>query len=94
MTPLVVIAALVTALCIGYYFGRCARSKPPSWKKRTSRVALARLAINLLVLVTARRVRKSFLPRRMFLDAVGTWEPRFVEPLQFLRVSAGRLRSY
>lgn len=81
MTPLLVIAALMTALCIGYYFGRRVGSKPPSWKKRTSRVTLGRLAINLLVLMTARRIRKSFLPGR-------------VEPLEFLRVSAGRLRSY
>ncbi|ORA41705.1 hypothetical protein BST20_01620 [Mycobacterium branderi] len=94
MTPLVVSAALVTALCIGYYLGRRAGSAPSTWKKRTSRVTLGRLAINLLVLMTARRIRKSFLPRRMFRDAVGTWEPRFVEPLEFLRTSAGRLRSY
>lgn len=94
MTALVVIAALVAALCIGYYFGRRAGSTPPTWKKRTSRVALGRLAINLLVLMTARRLRRSFPARRVFPDAVGIWGPRCVEPLELLRASAARLRSY
>jgi hypothetical protein len=71
MTPLAVISALVTALCIGYYFGRGANSTPSTWKKRATRVALMRLAISLLVLMTARRIRKSFLARRMFRDALG-----------------------
>lgn len=84
MTPLVVIFAVTAALCIGYYVGRRAGSTPPTWKKRTSRVALGRLAINLLVLMTARRLRNSFRVRR----------PRFVEPLELLRVKAARLRSY
>ncbi|MGH3635618.1 MAG: hypothetical protein ACRDTS_16335, partial [Mycobacterium sp.] len=60
----------------------------------TTRVALGRLAINLLVLMTARRIRKSFLARRVFLDAAGILGPRFIEPLELLRVSAARLRSY
>jgi hypothetical protein len=94
MTVLVVVSALVSALWVGYYFGRRAGSTPPSWKKRTSRAVLGRLAINLLVLMTARRIRKRFLARRVFLEAVGIWGPRFVEPLEFLRGSAERLRSY
>jgi hypothetical protein len=94
MTALVVISAVVTALCIGYYFGRRADSMPSTWKKRTSRVALGKLAINLLVLMTARRIRQNFLARRVFLDGVGIWGPRFIEPLVLLRRSAARLRSY
>jgi len=94
MTALVVISALVTALCTGYYFGRRASSMPSTWKKRTSRVALGRLAINLLVLMTARRIAQSFQAGRLLPDAVGTWAPRFVETLVFLRASATRLRSY
>lgn len=94
MTALVVISALVTALCIGYYFGRRAGSTPSTWTKRTSRVALGRLAINLLVLMTARRVRQSFQAGRVFPDAVGIWGPRFVETLVLLRGSAARLRPY
>ena len=94
MTALVVISALVTALCIGYYFGRRAGSTPSTWTKRTSRVALGRLAINLLVSMTARRVRQSFQAGRVFPDAVGIWGPRFVETLVLLRGSAARLRSY
>jgi hypothetical protein len=63
ITALAVISALVTALCIGYHFGRRAGSTPSTWRERTSRVALGRLAINLLVLMTARRIRQSFLAR-------------------------------
>jgi hypothetical protein len=94
MTALVVISALVTALCTGYYFGRRASSTPSTWKKRTSRVALGRLAIHLLVLMTARRIRQSFQAGRVFPAAVGTWGPRFVGRLVLLRGSGARLRSY
>lgn len=94
MTALAVISALVAALCIGYYFGRRAGSTPLTWKKRTSRVALGRLAINLLVLMTARRIRRSFMARRVFRDAVGICGPKFIEPLVLLRGSAARLRPY
>jgi uncharacterized membrane protein YeiH len=74
MTALAVISALVTALGIGYHFGRRAGSTPSTWKKRTSQVALGRLAISLVVLVTARRIRGRFLARRVFHDAVGIWD--------------------
>ncbi|BBY07688.1 hypothetical protein [Mycobacterium noviomagense] len=94
MTVLAVMSALITALCVGYYFGRRAGSTPSTWKKRTSRVALGRLAISLLVLMTARRIQRRFLARRVLLDAVGTWGPRVVEPLEFLRGSTARLRSF
>lgn len=76
MAVLVVICALVTALCIGYCLGRRAGSTPLTWKKRTSRLALGRLAINLLMLMTARRIRQGF--------------PRLIEPLELLRGSAAQ----
>lgn len=94
MTALAVIFALGTALWGGYYLGRRAGSKPSTWKKRTSRLALGRLAINMLVLMTARRIWRSCQAGRVFRDAAGTWGPRFIETLVLLRGSAARLRSY
>ncbi len=78
MTALALIAALGTALCLGYYLGRRAGSKPSTWRKRTSRIALGRIAVNLLVLVAARRILAL----------------RIIEPLGFLRGGVARLRSY
>jgi hypothetical protein len=92
MTALAVISALVTALCIGYHFGRRAGSTPSTWRKRTSRVALSKLAVSLLVLMTVRRIRQSFLAERVLPDAGGVWGMKFVEPLQLLRGSFARLR--
>ena len=94
MTALAVIAALVTALCIGDRFGRRAGSTPSTWRKRTSRVALGRLAISLLVLMTVRRIRQSFLARRVFPDEVGIWGLRLIAPLGLLRFSVARLGSF
>jgi hypothetical protein len=88
MTALAVISALVTALCIGYHFGRRAGSTPSTWRKRTSRVALSKLAVSLLVLMTVRRIRQSFLVERVLPEGM-----KFVEPLQLLRGFA-RLRLY
>jgi hypothetical protein len=82
MTALAVISALVAALCVGYHLGRRAASTPSTWKKRTSRVALGRLAINLLVLMTARRIRQRFPARRAFPDALGIRGLRLIEPLE------------
>jgi hypothetical protein len=94
MTALAVISALATAMCIGYYFGRRARSTPSTWKNRTSRMALGRLAISLLMLLTARRIRQSFHAGRVLPGAVGVWGPRFIAPLEVLRGSVARMRSY
>ena len=80
MTALAVISALVTSLCIGYHFGRRAGSTPPTWKQRTSRVALGRRAISLVVLMTARRVQRSFPAQRTF------------DPLLLLRSAPPRRR--
>ncbi|OBH09809.1 hypothetical protein A5695_23250 [Mycobacterium sp. E1747] len=81
MTMLAAIAALAMAMGVGYYLGRRAESTPPSWRRRTSRVALGRLAISLLVLLTARR-------------AMTVWRPRFIAPLGLLRGSVARIRYY
>ncbi|OBH27416.1 hypothetical protein A5692_24665 [Mycobacterium sp. E342] len=63
MTVLAGIAALAMATCLGYYLGRRAGSAPPTWKRRTSRVAIGRTAISLLVLLTARRAMTLWGPR-------------------------------
>ena len=94
MTALAVISALATALCIGYHFGRRAGSTPSTWRKRTGRVALSKLAVSLLVLMTVRRIRQRFLAERVFPDAGGIWGMKYVEPLQLLRGSFARLRLY
>jgi hypothetical protein len=80
----------VTATSTGYYFGRRAGSSPSSWKKRTSRIALGRLAMSLLVLMTARRVRQGFRAERV----LGVWRLRTIAPLDVLRDGVARMRSY
>ena len=65
MTALAVIAALVTALCVGYHFGQRAGSTPLTWKERTSRAALCRHVLSLIVLITARRVQQSSFAGRV-----------------------------
>jgi hypothetical protein len=94
MTAPAVISALVTALCIGYHVGRRVGSTPSTWGKRTSRVALSKLAVSLLVLMTVRRIRRGFPAERILPDAGGFRGIKFVEPLQLLRGRFGRLRLY
>lgn len=94
MTVFAVIAALATAACIGYYFGRRAASTPPSWKKRTSRVALSRQAINLLAIITARRIQQRLRAERIISDVAARYGLRLVAPLQFRRGGMVRLRPY
>jgi hypothetical protein len=91
VTVIAAICALTTATCIGYYFGRRAGSARPSWKKRTSRIALGKLAINLLATITARRLQQSLQPGRMSSGRLGT---RLIAPLGLLRGSVVRVRSY
>ncbi|OBI33342.1 hypothetical protein [Mycobacterium sp. E2238] len=79
MTVLAAVAALTVAMCVGYCLGRRAGARPRSWKGRTSRVALGRLAISLVVLLTARR-------------AMTMWGPRFGAPLGLLRGGVARMR--
>jgi hypothetical protein len=81
------IAALTTASCGGYYLGRRAGSTPSTWRKRTSRTALGRRAISLLVLVAARRIRRRFRAKPM----VRLWDLRRIAPVDFLRGSVARM---
>ncbi|HWF68201.1 MAG TPA: hypothetical protein VG187_01280 [Mycobacterium sp.] len=81
------------ATSIGYYVGRHVGPTRSTWKKRTSRIALGRLAISLLVFLTARRIRQSFRAAPIFADAVHRWAPRLIAPLELLRVSVARVRT-
>lgn len=94
MSLLAGIAALVMATCGGYYFGRRASSTPSTWKKRTSRIELGKLAISLVALTTVRRIRLSFRAEHALLDAVGIRGLRLIAPLELLRGSLARMRSY
>lgn len=78
MAVLALLCALATATCVGYYLGRRAGSRPPTWKQRTSRIALGRLTLSLLVAMTARRVLKL----------------RTVGPVDVLRAGVVRILSY
>jgi hypothetical protein len=93
MTVLAVICALATATWIGYYVGRRAGPTPSTWKKRTSRMALGRRAISLLVLMTARRIGRASRPS-VLPHAVGIWWLRTIAPLELLRGGVARMRSY
>ena len=86
MTVLAVFAALALAMSVGYYCGWRAGSAPSTWKKRTSRVALGRRAVNLVVLVAARRIERRF--------RAGLFGLRILAPLGLLRGSVTRVRSY
>jgi hypothetical protein len=92
MTVLAGIAALAMATCVGYCFGRRVGSTRSTRKKRTSRVALGRLAISLLVLLTARRIRQSFRAESMLTDSMQLWGLRLIAPVEFLRGSVARMR--
>jgi hypothetical protein len=94
VTVTAAIAALAIAACIGYYFGRRAASTPPSWKKRTSRIALSRQALNLLAMITARRIQQRFQVERVLSDIVAGRRLRAFAPLQVRRGGVVRLRSY
>ncbi|MCV7413509.1 hypothetical protein [Mycobacterium florentinum] len=70
MAVLVLVCALATTTCVGYYVGRRAGSAPSTWRKRTSRVAIGRLAMSFVMVVAARRIRRTL---------------RSIEPLELLR---------
>nr|WP_082994403.1 hypothetical protein [Mycobacterium gordonae] len=72
MTVLVGLA-LISALCTGYHLGRRTGSRPPPWRKRTSRLALGRLTASLVVLVVARRVQRMLIAQRRIPAASGLW---------------------
>ncbi|MEY8017481.1 hypothetical protein [Mycobacterium servetii] len=81
MTVLAAMAALVTATCVGYYFGRRAAGTPASRRRRARPMALGRLAISLIALLAARRVA----------HVMGL---RVVAPLELLRGRVARMLSY
>ncbi len=84
MTVLAAVAALASAMSVGYCCGRRAGRTPSTWKKRTSRMALGRRAVNLAVLVAARRIERRFR----------TGPLRVLAALGLLRGSVTRMRSY
>jgi hypothetical protein len=92
MTVLAAIAALAAAMCLGYYCGRRVGSTRPTWKKRTSRVALGRLVISLLVVLSARRIRHRFRAERVFTDAFYRSGLRLIAPVELLRGTVARTR--
>lgn len=93
MTVLAAIAALAAASCLGYYCGRRVGSTRSTWKKRTSRIALGRLVISLLVVLSARRIRHSFRPERVFTDALQRSGLRLIAPVGLLLGSVARTRT-
>jgi hypothetical protein len=90
MMVLAAFAALALAMSAGYYCGRRAGSASSTWKKRTSRVALGKRAVNLLVLVAARRFRRRVRAEPM-VELIGL---RMLASLGLLRGSVTRMRSY
>jgi len=93
MAVVAVICALATATWVGYHVGRRAGRAPSSLRQRTSRVALCRLAVSLLVLITARRIRQSFRAERALPDVVGIWRLRTIGPVDLLRAGVARMLS-
>ncbi|MCV7429814.1 hypothetical protein [Mycobacterium montefiorense] len=85
MAVFAVICALATMTCLGYYVGRRSDATPSTWRKRTSRVAIGRLGMSFVMLVAARRIRRSLLAQRLLRDAVAVSDLRSVEPLELLR---------
>ncbi|SOX53939.1 hypothetical protein MAAFP003_2615 [Mycobacterium ahvazicum] len=83
MVVLVLVGALATATSLGYYLGRRASSSPPTWRQRTSRFAMGRLALSFVVLVAARRIRQTARTHRPFRPA----DLKSVEPVELLRWS-------
>lgn len=93
MAVVAVICALATAACIGYYLGRRAGSRPSTWQKRTSRIALGKQVMSLLVLMTARRVRQRFGHERMIRTLGSAFGLRTIGPVDFLRAGVAWVRS-
>ena len=56
-------------------------------------MALSKLAVSLLVLMSVRRIRQSFLAEGVLPDAGGVWGMKFVEPLRLLRGSFAGLHK-
>jgi hypothetical protein len=82
MTELGVIAAVMFALCAGYYLGRRVGSHPATWKTRTSRLVLGRLVLNLLLVMSARRIQRNALVARLTTRPIKCRRPRIVRSVQ------------
>lgn len=92
MTALTMLFALVGALGVGYYFGRRAGTSAPTWKKRTSRAAMGKLALSLVALAIARRIHRSLVATPATRPAyAGVWALPAMR-LQLLRGNLARLR--
>jgi hypothetical protein len=63
MTVLAVAASLVAALCVGYRLGLRAGRHTPTWRQRTSPVALVRQATGLVTLLAVVRLERSMRRR-------------------------------
>lgn len=59
MTVLAVTASLVAALCLGYRLGLRAGRRTPTWRQRTTPVALVTQATRLVTLLAAVRLERS-----------------------------------
>jgi hypothetical protein len=55
---------------------------------------MGKLAISLLAIITARRIHRRFQAQRMVSDLVAGWGLRVIAPLELLRGSVVRTRSY
>ncbi|MBX7433461.1 hypothetical protein JDV09_15275 [Mycobacterium sp. Y57] len=85
MTSVAVMVGLVSALWIGFLLGRHTRPGTQTWRQRTTRSALGRQAVVLMVLVAA-----NTLQRR--LPMPGRHRP--ATPLDRLRSARRRLSVY
>jgi len=90
VTMLAAAAALAFATSVGYLFGRRAAAAPLSWRQRTSRIALGRRAVNLFLLIAARRVRRRFRAE----PVVELFGLRILVPPALRRGSVARMRAY
>lgn len=90
MMVLAAFLALALTASAGFYCGRCVGPASLSWQKRTSRVALGKRTVSLLVLVGVRRLRR----RLRANPTVELAALRMLVPLGLLRGSVTRMRSY
>ena len=90
MTVLAAFAALALAMSVGYCCGRRAGSPRSTWRKRTSRVALGKHVVDLVVAVAARRVRRR-LRSQPIAELIGL---RMLASLGLSRGSVTRMRAY
>jgi hypothetical protein len=71
MSAVGVLAAVLAALAVGYVYGRRSTAARPTWRQRTTRLALGRQAAGLAVLQAAAQ-----LQRRVERRLPGSARPR------------------